>query len=219
MGVLLSKTLYYCYLSNTFTLLHKMEVVFPGRSPIKVDIIFVHGLRGDSRNTWTLRNVFWPKDLLSNDLPESRIMSWGYDSSVANQKGSSSQNSIFGHATNLLRDISIERKTSEEVGYLLSNSTAQLLSLFLPCRKLVISYLWPTVSGAWLLRRSVLVTYFVLQHNLTWALAIQVRQSYVPPRCYMQVKTNDLDRFQNMLQESSFLERHTAEVLWQAWGK
>ena len=48
-----------------------------------LDIIFVHGLNGDSRSTWTHKNgTFWPCDLLPNYMPGSRIYSYGYDSKI-----------------------------------------------------------------------------------------------------------------------------------------
>lgn len=50
------------------------------------DVVFVHGLTGDRRSTWTDKysNVFWPKDLLGkDDLPAMRILSYGYDADVA----------------------------------------------------------------------------------------------------------------------------------------
>jgi len=93
-----------------------MDIVSLGKAPIKVDIVFVHGLRGDKISTWTAaNNIFWPSHLLPTDLPNARIMTWGYDSAVAHLKDFSSQNSIFGHADNLLMDVSAERKAKDEV--------------------------------------------------------------------------------------------------------
>ncbi|KAL8734453.1 MAG: hypothetical protein Q9181_003191 [Wetmoreana brouardii] len=47
-----------------------------------VDICFVHGLRGGRVATWTSKNVCWPKDLLPADIPDARILSFGYDAKV-----------------------------------------------------------------------------------------------------------------------------------------
>ncbi|KAI4628931.1 hypothetical protein J4E83_003484 [Alternaria metachromatica] len=50
-----------------------------------VDIVLVHGLGGDRTGTWTERTAddkknacFWPRDLLPVDLPDARIITWGY---------------------------------------------------------------------------------------------------------------------------------------------
>ncbi|KAJ6076856.1 hypothetical protein N7499_008837 [Penicillium canescens] len=50
-----------------------------------IDFIFVHGLGGNSRKTWTkssLQSTFWPKEWLSKDpaFKNVRIHSYGYDS-------------------------------------------------------------------------------------------------------------------------------------------
>ncbi|KAK8035531.1 LipA and NB-ARC domain-containing protein [Apiospora rasikravindrae] len=93
-----------------------------------VDIWFVHGLRGDRENTWSKGMYYvpplsfsvksgdtcWPRHFLKDDIPNSRIFTWGYDSSVLNLTKSASHATIFGHAESLLGDISETRGTSEE---------------------------------------------------------------------------------------------------------
>jgi hypothetical protein len=75
-----------------------------------VDIVFIHGLRGSSLGTWSKNAICWPRDLLKEDLKdaslEARVITWGYDASVANVFTYASQESIFGHAETLLGDLS-----------------------------------------------------------------------------------------------------------------
>ncbi|KAI1201427.1 Alpha/Beta hydrolase protein [Nemania serpens] len=52
-----------------------------------LDIIAVHGLNGHYRNTWTYKpgspaETMWLADLLPDQLPGSRVMSFEYDASV-----------------------------------------------------------------------------------------------------------------------------------------
>ncbi|KAM3533698.1 hypothetical protein MY4038_003013 [Beauveria bassiana] len=59
-----------------------LEVVYDGDNPI-VDIIALHGLNGHREKTWTARNgVHWLRDLLPEDLPQARILCWGYDANT-----------------------------------------------------------------------------------------------------------------------------------------
>ena len=75
-----------------------------------VDIVFVHGLRGNSLLTWSKHDICWPRDLLKEDITEAslecRVVTWGYDSRVAHMLEYVSQESIFGHAETLLGDLS-----------------------------------------------------------------------------------------------------------------
>jgi hypothetical protein len=49
------------------------------------------------------RGVFWPADLLPQDCPKTRILTFGYDSKVTKIfEGAVNQNNVFAHARNLL---------------------------------------------------------------------------------------------------------------------
>ncbi|OBT98500.1 hypothetical protein VE01_03650 [Pseudogymnoascus verrucosus] len=80
-------------------------VLHEGVDEIVADIVFVHGLRGHAINTWSKGLVCWPRDFLKNDIPNARIITWGYDSSVANALKYASKESIFGHSETLLGDM------------------------------------------------------------------------------------------------------------------
>ena len=91
------------------------HVVYDNACGAVADIVFVHGLRGDAIDTWSNHGVCWPRDLLPQDLPYTRIITWGYDSTIANTKSFASHNTIFGHAQNLLSDLARIRREENQV--------------------------------------------------------------------------------------------------------
>ena len=83
-----------------------------------LSIIAVHGLGGHREKTWTLQtknqsggvtNVMWLKDFLHEDVPEARILNYGYDA-VLFGYGARSKEPIHRHALNLLARLSAYRK-------------------------------------------------------------------------------------------------------------
>ncbi|KAM0542036.1 hypothetical protein ACHAO7_010158 [Fusarium culmorum] len=76
-----------------------------------VDICFVHGLTGNRTSTWTARGqpAPWPKTLLPSELPRACILTYGYDAYVVS-KSVASSNRLIDHATNLLTDLTNDRR-------------------------------------------------------------------------------------------------------------
>ncbi|WQF90497.1 Putative alpha/Beta hydrolase [Colletotrichum destructivum] len=55
------------------------RVYAPPEGPVCMDIVFVHGLGGTSRGTWTGGSYFWPGSLDKNDpLQMARVWTFGY---------------------------------------------------------------------------------------------------------------------------------------------
>ncbi|KAI6082266.1 hypothetical protein F4821DRAFT_272559 [Hypoxylon rubiginosum] len=79
----------------------------------KVDIVFLHGLRGDVLGTWTKDGVVWPKELLPKDVPESRIFLFGFDSRIVHRDQSSVTNTeIHSDANDLCAKLVARRSSS-----------------------------------------------------------------------------------------------------------
>lgn len=89
-------------------------------------IVLVHGLNGQRMRTWTLDDCCWPRDLLPQTLPGTRIMTFGYDSAVVSSAGTSA-NSLSLHAGSLLSDLSAVRERDPHVGALDLESSLSLV--------------------------------------------------------------------------------------------
>lgn len=139
--------------------------------------MFIHGLQGHPRNTWTWESrsspptnstpierkpkesrlksllkrskkeddlpkltdpnersvVFWPYHLLPEACPQSRILTWGYNSLVSTFfHGSASKNNIFSYSRDLLGDLNRERTQCVSIdlmSHVFSRSLAEFLIL------------------------------------------------------------------------------------------
>ncbi|KAF8857418.1 hypothetical protein BDZ45DRAFT_551002, partial [Acephala macrosclerotiorum] len=75
-----------------------------------LDIVFVHGLTGNRDKTWTHPNgTFWPLEL-AKDMPNARIMAFGYDADVVKLWGVTGNNNLRNHGKSLASDVSDERR-------------------------------------------------------------------------------------------------------------
>ncbi|MCJ1425649.1 hypothetical protein MMC29_003549, partial [Sticta canariensis] len=91
--------------------------LFHGGTKATVDIVFVHGLTGNSYNTWfhEVAKVHWPSQLLSQDIPDARILSFGYDADIVNFWRPASNNFLSNHAEKMVSKLASERRrTSTE---------------------------------------------------------------------------------------------------------
>ncbi|RMZ78821.1 hypothetical protein DV738_g3687, partial [Chaetothyriales sp. CBS 135597] len=79
----------------------------------QVDVVLVHGLNGGSYSTWATHNpeVFWPVDLLPGILEEQRcrILTYGYDATVAAFTDGTSKDKIHNHAEHLVGRLAANR--------------------------------------------------------------------------------------------------------------
>ncbi|KAL3448019.1 Alpha/Beta hydrolase protein [Aspergillus insuetus] len=82
-----------------------------------VDVVFIHGLTGNRETTWTDKEtkVFWPGALLPNDIPDARILTFGYDADIVHFLSTASQNRIGNHAQNFINVLSQLREKSETI--------------------------------------------------------------------------------------------------------
>ncbi|KAM0804164.1 hypothetical protein BDR22DRAFT_885950 [Usnea florida] len=84
-----------------------IKVLYDGGAEACVDIVFVHGLTGNAYDTWLHKEtgVHWPSDLLKHDLPDTRILSYGYDADFVNLWKPASISRLSNHAENLVRGL------------------------------------------------------------------------------------------------------------------
>jgi pimeloyl-ACP methyl ester carboxylesterase len=78
-------------------------------------ICFVHGLTGNRTTTWTSRSShgnhqdpFWP-NLLANEFPKARVLTYGYDVDVVRLFETTNGNGLRGHSESFLHDLSYAR--------------------------------------------------------------------------------------------------------------
>ncbi|KAI9799148.1 MAG: hypothetical protein M1833_004188 [Piccolia ochrophora] len=89
----------------------EISEIFTPEYPL-VDIVFVHGLNGHPKDTWTKNGVFWPAQLLPKTLNhvQARILTYGYNADVYAFGGKSATSDyIHEHAQTLITTLDAER--------------------------------------------------------------------------------------------------------------
>lgn len=82
-------------------------------TPTTVDVVAVHGLQGHPFRTWTHENGnLWLKDDLPEDVPSARILTFGYDSTIAFSRSVATIEDI---ALQLLAGLRIERENDKAI--------------------------------------------------------------------------------------------------------
>lgn len=90
------------------------QVYAPRGGDPTVDIVFVHGLNGHPKNSWTSKDgagCFWPVDLLPEVLApfRPRILTYGYNANVTAFTDGTSRDSILSHAETLASNLAANR--------------------------------------------------------------------------------------------------------------
>lgn len=78
-------------------------------------IVFVHGLTGHREKTWTAPDATesWPKTLIPTKIPNARVLTFGYDASVADWRSMVSESRVGNHAQNLLNALANFREDDD----------------------------------------------------------------------------------------------------------
>lgn len=84
-----------------------LEEARSANSPSDPAVTDVYVSRGSSL-------VFWPRDLLPRELPDCRVLTWGYDVDIDHTFSSASTATIFNQAGNLLTALTDARLSSIE---------------------------------------------------------------------------------------------------------
>jgi hypothetical protein len=56
------------------------------------------------------KDVFWPRDLLKDDFPKARIMTFGYNTNITRGYHLANQGNIFSHARDLLYGLEAKKR-------------------------------------------------------------------------------------------------------------
>ena len=79
-----------------------------------VDVVFIHGLNGHPKETWTSEKskIFWPVQLLAPVIQEdnTRVLVYGYDADVTSFTDGGSKDKIHNYAEQLVAELCANRR-------------------------------------------------------------------------------------------------------------
>ena len=81
-----------------------IKQLYDGGTDASIDIVFVHGLTGNAYNTWLHKDtkIHWPSALLKQDIPDARVLSFGYDADIVGFWNPASNSRLSNHAENMV---------------------------------------------------------------------------------------------------------------------
>ena len=88
-----------------------------GEETLFGDAEYVASSESGQSSLSSAKGTFWPKDLLSKVIPETRIFTYGYDVNINHLFSPASQATVFQHAATFLSDLANERLSTEAVSY------------------------------------------------------------------------------------------------------
>ncbi|KAH8653107.1 WD40-repeat-containing domain protein [Tricladium varicosporioides] len=95
---------------SPFGFLSKRKHIGPSGSCKEVDTGEADEKEGEAQG----KVIFWPKDLLKEDVPEARIMTFGYNTKITQGYSAANQGNIFSHAKDLLYRLEAKRRNAEK---------------------------------------------------------------------------------------------------------
>jgi hypothetical protein len=102
-------------------------------------IVAIHGLDGHCKNSWTADNgVLWLRDLLPDQIPSARILTYGYDADTRGKDILSSL-TLHSHAETFVAKLTLFRKTTSVRSAMFGPKIA-IIYIFCPRRKSDPSY-------------------------------------------------------------------------------